>query len=276
MRTLFFAVSALFATATVQAQEIDEFGIFDHVGVGIEVGTTGIGFEVGAPIGDYVQVRTGAAFFPKITVKDKDVNINISKPANWDLFVDNAAGGDQALKNFPGNVLIDGSFSSSTFKFLVDAFPFKSSSFHVTAGFYAGNSNVVDLYSTNNKDFLAAAYKYNNSTYKQDQAIGVKVGDYLLTPDASGVAEGYIKTKGFRPYVGVGFGRVVPKKTRLAFACDLGVQFWGKPEMYVKQASGDVKMEKKDFGDGNTKFYDTMSKITVYPCLNFRLTGRIF
>ena len=49
----------------VQAQnEVDEFGIFDHMSVGLNLGTTGVGIDLAAPVTDYLQVRAGYNYFP--------------------------------------------------------------------------------------------------------------------------------------------------------------------------------------------------------------------
>ena len=113
--------------------------------------------------------------------------------------------------------------------------------------------------------------------------IGAKIGKYFFTPDPAdkGNVEANIKVKGFRPYVGLGFGRAVPKK-RIGCQFDLGVQFWGKPEIYIptyNKTAGTYQYEKIDgdkAGDDAGKVLKTISKISVYPVLNFRLVGRIF
>ena len=68
------AIAALAMTLypqSVQAQdEVDEFGIFDHVSAGLVIGTTGIGIDVAAPISEYVQVRAGYNFFPTFKYKE--------------------------------------------------------------------------------------------------------------------------------------------------------------------------------------------------------------
>ena len=46
--------------------------------------------------------------------------------------------------------------------------------------------------------------------------------------DNNGNVSGGLKVSGFRPYLGLGFGRAVPKK-RVGVMFELGVQFHGKP-----------------------------------------------
>lgn len=255
-------------TTAVSAQE--KMGIFNHLGAGVEVGTTGIGFEVGAPITDYVQVRAGMAIVPSFTVNDINVKLNISN-SNWQTV---SAYPQSPLygETKPTNLTIAGKATKTDGKLLVDVFPFKSTSFHFTVGFYVGNSQIIDVYNTNNQPILAKISKYNENPYENIGKIGLAVGDRLITPSSNGTANAIVKVNSFKPYVGIGFGRVVPKKTRLAFACDLGVQFWGTPEIWMQ----DVKIDKDSSIDGDGGIIKTISKITVYPCMNFRLTGRIF
>lgn len=66
-KRLIKAIIAAFAMTLfaqpVQAQSrVDEFGIFDHMSLGLTLGTTGIGFDLAAPVTDYLQVRAGYNF----------------------------------------------------------------------------------------------------------------------------------------------------------------------------------------------------------------------
>ena len=50
----------------VQAQNqdrVEEYGLFDHMSVGLTLGTMGIGLDVAAPVTDFLQVRAGYNFF---------------------------------------------------------------------------------------------------------------------------------------------------------------------------------------------------------------------
>lgn len=110
--------------------------------------------------------------------------------------------------------------------------------------------------------------RYNNAN--PDNMIGYELGDYLLTPDENGNVSAEIKTASFKPYIGLGFGRAVPKK-RIGFMFEAGVQFWGSPKLYC---NGD-ELTEEDFDGEDGGLMKTLSKITVYPVINFRLCGRI-
>ena len=90
--------------------------------------------------------------------------------------------------------------------------------------------------------------------------------------DENGNVSGGLRVNSFRPYVGLGFGRVVPKK-RISVMFELGVQFHGKPEVYTNY--GDVSQLMAEL-DADDTFSDIMDKLTFYPVLKLRLCGRIF
>lgn len=285
MKRLVFAVCLAFVAFSANAETGDEDkNMFNHLGIGIEVGTTGIGFDLAAPIGNYVQVRAGMSFMPTIKVKDIDVDIN-GVNDDWNQFKNMISSSPdlypeaQKYKNvdLPHDLLIDGKISMTDFKLLFDVYPSKKSSFHFTAGFYAGKSQVVEAYTTNCAENLEAVTYYNKVFAPQYgmEKIGVELGDYLLEPNGS-VARAYLKTSGFKPYLGIGFGRAVPKTKRVSFACDLGVQFWGTPKIYMEQPGGEVRLQDEGLDGDGGKIVKTISKITVWPCLSFRINGRIF
>lgn len=231
--------------------------VFNHLSAGISVGTTGIGFDVAMPMCNYVQVRAGVDFIPNIKI-NTDFDINVPDVEGYDI---------------PHNIEAEGKIGFTNGKLLFDVYPFKSSSFHVTAGAYFGSSKIVKAY---NKEYgiLKDLANFNNDVEAgllpgQDK-IGVELGDYLLEPDDDGNVQASIKTSGFKPYLGIGFGRGVPKK-RVGFMFDLGVQFWGTPKVYCF----DKQLTDEDINGGDGGIIKTISKIKVYPTLNFRICGKI-
>lgn len=294
-KTIITAVLA-FIAMTVNAQKLENFGIFNHLGVGLEVGTNGIGVDVAAPITDYLQVRAGYNFFPSIKVKNIGVDIS-SNRSDWDEIMSNAqkyqsidsrVGAFWAQYGgaaYPDEVLIDGNINANNLKFLLDIFPSKRSTFHFTVGFYHGDDKFIEANTTNCREQLGAITYYNQNlagqtvgtspaTYTFGEKIGAKLGDYLIEPNGTS-ARATIKVNAFKPYAGIGFGRAVPK-TRLSFAMDFGVQFWGTPKIFVEQSNGEVQIDENAQIDGDGGIIKTISKVTVYPCINFRINGRIF
>lgn len=262
MRVKYLMLAAVAAFAlTANAQEEEETkkdnNVFNHLSVGLNVGTPGIGIDVAMPICTYVQVRAGVSFMPDIKFT---TDLDITPPAVVGYYI-------------PDEIEVEGKVGFTNGKLLFDVYPFKRSSFHITAGAYFGSSKPVKAY--NKEDgVLQGVSDYNNAVEAgtiSAQKIGVELDDYLLEPDDDGNVDAYIKTSSFKPYLGVGFGRAVPKK-RVGFMFELGVQFWGSPKVYCE----DKKVEESDVdGDGGS-ILKTISKISVYPTLNFRICGRIF
>ena len=284
-----------------------------HVGVGVGVGTTGIAIDAGITLNDYLGVRGGVDIMPKfkvnkdIDLKTEDANKKVSQLTTEinQLNAKLEAAGMQTVDlsqypggNLPNKLEVQGKLDNTLGHILIDIHPFKTS-FHLTVGAYFGKDEIIDVY---NKEsgFLKPINAYNEAIIYANspsadpgvkqvvnqynlKMIGGELGDYFVTPNPAenGDVRAYAKVKSFRPYVGLGFGRAVPKK-RIGCQFDLGVQFWGKPEIYVPtydKAAKTYQYEKIDgdkAGEDAGKVLKTISKVSVYPVLNFRLVGRIF
>ena len=284
-----------------------------HVGVGVGVGTTGIAIDAGITLNDYLGLRGGVDIMPKfkvnkdIDLKTEDANKKLSQMTSQinELNQKLEAAGMQKvdLSQYPGGNLperldVQGKLDNTVGHVLIDIHPFKTS-FHLTVGAYFGKDEIISVY--NKEDgFLKPINAYNQAIINANspsadpgvkqvvnqynlKMIGAELGDYFLAPNPAdnGNVQAYAKVKKFRPYVGLGFGRAVPKG-RIGCQFDLGVQFWGKPEIYIptyNKTAGTYQYEKIDgdkAGDDAGKVLKTISKISVYPVLNFRLIGRIF
>ncbi len=76
---------------------------------------------------------------------------------------------------------------------------------------------------------------------------------------------------GTRPYLGLGFGRLVPQK-RVGFMFELGVQFHGTPKVYSTEGN----LEELNGYNADDELSKIVENLTVYPVLKLRLCGRIF
>jgi len=201
----------------------------------------------------------------------------------------------------PNKLDVEGKLTNTTWHFLVDVYPFGGvSSFHVTAGAYFGPEKIISVYNKTD-GFMTPINQWNNAIQTAEanpsstlntlvvqpynlSMIGAELGDYFITPNPSdnGNVEANIKVNSFRPYLGVGFGRAVPKG-RVGCQFDLGVQFWGTPKVYAptydknaKKYLSDTELKEENAGGDAGGVIKTISKVSVYPVLNFRLIGRIF
>lgn len=266
-KLLLVCAAALFGYGQSFAQlDDDDYGFFNHVSAGLSVGTDGIGFEVATPLTYHFAARAGFSFMPKIKY-DQDVNI----------------GHDDAFTTEEVN--IQGKLNMSDFHLLFDYYPFKTSTFRITAGAYIGKSKLLEAENTH--PFVKEA---------QWGSAGLELGTgsdtYTVVSDANtGDVHADLKVNSFKPYIGIGFGRAVPKH-RVGVQFDLGVQFWGKPEVWTNINSFDSnegmfvtkyqKVDKDRITNPKDDYQDVkdaikiIEKFSVYPVLTLRINGRIF
>lgn len=126
-------------------------GYFNHLDLSVNVGTSGVGFDLAMPIGNYVQLRAGYEFMPQI-----HYGVNFPVEVGGEPAVKYDANGNRVksrfdrlaenLKELTGydvddHVEMIGKMTMNNFKLLVDVFPFKNNRhWHFTAGFYWGPS----------------------------------------------------------------------------------------------------------------------------------------
>ncbi|MCM1313245.1 MAG: hypothetical protein NC206_07285 [Bacteroides sp.] len=246
-KLLLSVVVAMASTLGMNAQNWFSTDVCNHLSVGITAGTPGIGVDVATTLGSHFQVRGGVTVMPGFSFSTK-ILADKEYVSNWN--------GEYSYTSVE-DVNVEGKTGFTNGKLLIDFYPARTKTFHLTVGAYFGSSKIFDIY---NKDEGAL------TDFK-----GLHIGDYMLMPDENGNIDAQIKTSSFKPYVGIGFGRSVAKRKDLSFQCDMGVQFWGKPKLYC---NGE-QIESSSFDDDGD-FLDIMSNIRVYPVISFRLSGKIF
>lgn len=244
-----------------------------QIGVGLNVGTNGVGLDASLGLTRFVQVRGGYTFVPKC---EFEYEADVYNDARTVINAWNAAMPDLAVPVLSDDTPVIIQPNASTAHLLLDVYPGRA--FHLTVGAYFGQEDVLHVWNTE-KSLTQGMYVANecidliNGMYPDMRPInrvGVQMGNYLFTPDAEGNIMAEARVKKVRPYAGVGFGRAVPRKRRMGCSLDLGVQYWGRPTYYcngIEVAPADLK----------TKSYiRAATRLPVYPVLTFRLCGRIF
>lgn len=242
----FVCLNVLFNPVSAQK----ELGIFNSLSVGVSAGTTGIGVDVATPVTPYFAIRGGVSIMPGIHI-NTDVDVDL-------VAVDEGVNSKPEVRSLD----MTGSTKRASGELLVNFYPFpNASSFFVTAGAYFGGSKLLKI--DGHSDELAEYVQHEGFA-------GIVIGDQTIPVDKNGNVSGGLKVNGFRPYVGVGFGRAVPKN-RIGVQFELGVQLHGSPKLY--SSAGDLG---DAFTDGDDSFTKIMDKLTVYPVMKVRFCGRLF
>ena len=149
-------VTLLFLTTQGQERQSDyipvsqywkEHNILQHLDVSITLGTTGVGFDLASPIGDYLQVRAGYAFMPRFY---HNMSFGVQVGETYDDAVFNRLA--FMMESFTGyrvdnKIEMIGEPTFNNAKLLVDVFPFKNNKhWHFTAGVYWGPSQIAEAY----------------------------------------------------------------------------------------------------------------------------------
>lgn len=273
--------------APVSAQEDDQL-IFNHLGIGISVGSTALSINASTVLTPYFGIRAGVNIWPAIKFRS---NMHLgSRIQNWEKGdlkryvgeLNEVLSDDQKVPmEMPDMVDLRVKPKLTAGHLLVDYYPFpRHSNFHLTTGFYVGTSTVIDVHNRHESSLIPITL-WNNAMENPDaqevvrqyglQPVGLVLGDYFIAPDKNGNLDVRIRVSGFRPYLGLGFGRAVPRK-RIGCQFDLGAQFWGSPRVIV---NGE-RLEPDRVGDKLDDALSLVSRVKVFPVLTFRLVGRIF
>ena len=173
---------------------LKEKNILNHMDVGVNVGTMGIGIDVAMPVGDYVRIRAGYNYMPRFTLHS-DFNIETSGGGKASAFINKFGKINEILSGSPIDLdwsdfktekelmqaYENGSFKAKDqvtmnlkpnlhqFKFLVDVFPFKNNKhWSCTAGFFVGPSKVGEACNQESETALLKAVNlYNERYYKK-------------------------------------------------------------------------------------------------------------
>lgn len=195
-----FGVAVFFLCATVMPSSAQfELGeaykksdYFNHLDVSFTAGSTGLGFDLAMPVGNYVQVRSGGTFMPHFDYKMK-FGIQVGDdPAESAYRFERLSG---ILGAFSGCKVKDhvdmiGSPTFNNFKLLVDVFPLENKKWHVTAGIYVGGSKIAKSYNTPEAvSSLAAVSMYNNmywNIYNEEPVFrDEKYGTFEFPPEVN-------------------------------------------------------------------------------------------
>ena len=264
-KLMMVAVILLTSVGSVMAQNEYKRGLFNHVGLNVGAGTEGISVGLAAPVTSFFEVEAGVNVMPSFKLSgDLDVDYDYSSLPQ----VPNV--------QYPTEATIhaEGSFDRTTFNVKANLYPFGGGTkFFIAAGLSIGGEKIAEV--TGSCDELRDFSKGLPSQTLKDQfrkAVTANLGGYNLELDENYNLQGDIRCKNVRPYLGLGFGRLVPKN-RIGCRFELGCQFMGKLKVYQNDTEIDINKALEDAGEDDLSKF--VKDLKVYPVLKFSLTGRI-
>ena len=225
---------------------------FKSLGIGIKTSTLGLGAEATTSLGKNFRLRAGLDF---VNLSTKELTFPIS-----DSNVSNVLGyePDYSVKAkinfFNGHVL-------------VDLLPMRNSIFHVTAGFYLGNSGIEANGLLLDEDGNPATLPNPGDVWPD-----LSFEEYDIRINNGNINAKLDMGKAIKPYFGLGLGRSLPKN-RISFNFDLGLIYQGA--LTVSQDGREVASTSKEnsFGGDIDKYVRILH---WWPVVSFQLTYRIF
>ena len=175
MKNFLLALTAIasMGTITAEAQDIrtkKDANLFNHLDLNLTAGTTGVGFDLSTPIGDYVRLRSGLSVMPHFNLPTTftigvgdDKSKSKSKLANLSNRMSTLTG-----KEIDSKVDVTRQMIFWNWDVLVDIYPFKHNKhWRLTTGFYLGPSRVAEAYNdTGAMPTLMAVNIYNRAYEK--------------------------------------------------------------------------------------------------------------
>ena len=125
-------------------EKMNEHGVFNTIEIAANIGTTGLGLEVASPITEWTKLRVGFDCMPKFTIP-----MNFGMESYVDGQINDKFGEIQNIMhnisgmNIDKQVEMESKPTMTTFRLLVDVYPFKNNKhWHFTAGFFIGGNSV--------------------------------------------------------------------------------------------------------------------------------------
>lgn len=162
--------------------------LFNHLAIGIGIGTEGASLDLALPIGHYVQLRAGMSYLPSIKLtKHFDASQSGSTgTSNFDSITSILH--DITGLQFDEQIDMKATTQLWNGKILVDVFPFKKKNWFFSAGLYFGPKQVMHIENAaEDMGTLIALSTFNNIYNIVEEAVANDnpaqiFGDISLTP----------------------------------------------------------------------------------------------
>ena len=255
MKKLIISGLAMFMSLTsVMAQE--ETGIGNHLGWGVGFGTEGFNASIATDMTPYAELEFGVNWAP-----------GFARTQSGGAFYKTQATDGVWQRHGVGDMDVKAKVNRATLDFKGSVYPFATnenftSDLFVALGVSFAGKEIASLEGTLNTSEGADKQKY------------VRAGKYLLPLDGN-KADASARVNSVRPYVGLGYGRLVPKNN-LGFRVELGCQFNGKIKLYQGDSDNECELLSKHNIATDTDMQDVMDFFSIYPVLKVSLRGKFF
>ena len=265
MKKLIISGLAMFMSLTsVMAQE--ETGIGNHLGWGVGFGTEGFNASIATDLTQYAELEFGVNYAP-----------GFSRKSNGGVFHSPELGDKRPYLYYAdkkeATLDVKTSINRATLDFKGSVYPFATkenftSDLFVSLGISFASKEIATI----KGDCLANIPE--EAGPKENYYI--RAGKFRLPVKYEGgkfVANGSCQVNSVRPYVGLGYGRLVPKNN-LGFRVEAGCQFAGDVKVYHNDKEVEL-LSKYNIPPKSTakKFMDFFS---IYPVLKASLRGKFF
>ena len=288
--------------------------LFQHMGVSLTAGITGIGVDVSMPVCEIAQVRVGyeimipfhkdmkVPFMANGEVSRKyDANGNrVETP--YDRIAESVY--QQKHREMENPVTLDGTLTMNNFKLLVDFYPFAyNKNWHFTTGVYWGPSQFAKAEGSSSDFSLQCMKEYNakydaalegdparengrlalcggyyaDDIYVDGKVVHKKGEPYQMDLTSDGSVLIQAKSNAFKPYVGFGYGgRLIPKRPDWRVSFDCGMMLWGGTPAQVTHDGTNLSKDVERVPSSLGHRVSFVEALKVCPVLSVRFTKIIF
>ena len=265
MKKLIISGLAMFMSLTsVMAQE--ETGIGNHLGWGVGFGTEGFNASIATDLTQYAELEFGVNYAP-----------GFSRKSDGGVFHSPEKGAQRQYLHYEGNreatIDVKTSINRATLDFKGSVYPFATNE-NFTSDLFV--SLGVSFASKEIATIKGSCTSNGISKEDLDQPLYIRAGKFMLPVDKDGnnlSVNGSCQVNSVRPYVGLGYGRLVPKNN-LGFRVEAGCQFAGDVKVYHNDE--EVKL-LSDYGiEAKSTAKKFMDFFSIYPVLKVSLRGKFF
>ena len=281
LERLLFTIAVLMLLLPLAAQEKEQSDMcfLKHLTLGGEIGTMGIGLEVATPLHPNIRLRAGIVALPFALREHYEQGMDLvsMKGNSYDYMVAqnkqivdalSEAGLPLTSSGVPETVDMEEKLRRIEGKLLLDFYPEANGCFYVSLGVYVGGGKQRKVQGEVEPAYARAVEVANAYLPADDQLEYFMYDDqhayytYKVGIPSSGKLDYNRRILPVKPYVGIGFGRMLPKR-KLGCHFDFGMLYRGRWKV-------DSDTSFKEYVDYPYRW------TSIYCVASLRLAGRLF